>query len=299
MLFLILIGACLSITQDSLQPFTSTMPSSLISVAKTNPQALVQMLDGADPDAINNIVKILQGLIQDGVGELSALRNDISNATKLRREATAEVDRLRGEEAVAGDNYRKLAGIEADKKGIYEASLAAYESSKPGLEKELSLLQKVTDMLEDLLVQNTPEEKDLIELGSSQKGKAYLKLIANVQANPEKLEKIIGFIGTLWSKTNTTLGDLKHKVDTSLDIYEAAQRAALVGKGKWAVAVTDLENGQKALAQAEGSLAGAVDALKKREPVIKSEENTLRQVIDLLKSTADKPQPTKLPEPRE
>lgn len=297
MLFLFLIGACLSVTQDSLQPITSEMPSSLISIAKTNPRALVQMLDGADPAAIDNIVKILEELIQDGVGELSALRYDISNATKLKDDASAEVIRLTGLEAVAGDEYRKLAGIQAKKKGIYEAFLSAYESAKPRLENELNLLQKVSDMLEDLLAQNKPQEKDLLELGSSEKGKAYLKLIANVQANPGKLEKIIGFVGTLWAKANSTLADLKHKVDTSLDISEAAEDAALVGKGKWAVAVKDLENAQTALAEAEGSLEGAIDSLKKREPVIKSEVTTLREVINLLKSTADKPQPTVVPQP--
>merc|ERR1712083_781140 len=202
-------------------------------------------------------------------GELSALRYDISNATKLKDDASAEVIRLTGLEAVAGDEYRKLAGIQAKKKGIYE----------------------------DFLAQNKPQEKDLLELGSSEKGKAYLKLIANVQANPGKLEKIIGFVGTLWAKANSTLADLKHKVDTSLDISEAAEDAALVGKGKWAVAVKDLENAQTALAEAEGSLEGAIDSLKKREPVIKSEVTTLREVINLLKSTADKPQPTVVPQP--
>jgi len=296
MLFFFFIGVCLSLNQDILQPITSVRPSdSLISVAKTNPRVLVEMLNGADPDTINNIVAILRSLIQDGLKEMSDMKEAVNNATKLRDAMKVELRRVRVLEGIAQSELRRVNLIKAEKEGIYNAAQDAYDAAEPNLSKEINTLNKVLDMLEDLLLQNEPEQKELIELGSSEKGKAYLKLIANVQANPEKLEKVIGFVGTLKSQAESTLeglrlkaADAKSVLDQAVGVCERAEVALMTAKQAGASALD-------AVNRAEGSLKAATQAWNTREPILTSENKTLKEVIELLLSTADNTTPAPQP----
>lgn len=293
MLFFFFIGACLSLNQDTLQPITSVRPSeSLISVAKTNPRVLVEMLDGADPETINNIVAILRSLVQDGLKEMQDMVEAVQNATKLRDAKRVELTRVRALEGTAESELRRVTLIKAEKEGIHNTAQDAYDAAEPNLSKEINTLNKVLDMLEDLLLQNEPEQKELIELGSSEKGKAYLKLIANVQANPEKLKKIIGFVGTLRSQAESTLEGLRQKVvvakrvlDQAVGVVEKAKVALTTAKQVTASALD-------AVNRAEGSLKAATQAYNTRKPILTSENKTLNEVIDLLLSTADNATPT-------
>merc|ERR1712099_47043 len=133
-----------------------------------------------------------------------------------------ELTRVRVLEGTAESELRRVNLIKAEKEGIYNVAQDAYDAAEPNLSKEINTLNKVLDTLEDLLLQNEPEQKDLIELGSSEKGKAYLKLIANVQANPEKLKKIIGFVGTLKSQAESTLEGLRLKAVAAKSVLDQA-----------------------------------------------------------------------------
>lgn len=290
MLFFLLIGACLSIKQGSLNPILPNGPASnMISIAKTNPRVLVELLDGADPDTINNIVKILQSLIQDLINESSRLSDDIKNATRKVHTIEDKVKNLQELEGTAEATYRRLVEVEEEKKGKHQALSEAFEDAEPGLSKEIETLEKVLEMLQKLLDQNQPEEKELLELGSSERGKAYLKLIANVQANPEKLSKVIGFIGTLKAKAMSNLDALAEKVRIAKEDHKQATDERVKSDGLWQVAKKALEDGKDELAVAKGMLSAAVELEKKRTPTIERERLTLVDVIRLLKSTADKP----------
>jgi len=297
MLFLFLIGVCLSMNQDSLQPISSNIPTGLISIAKTNPFALVEMLDDADPDAINAIVKILRTLIADGEKEAKGLIGDIRSRTQKRDAALKELQRLRAIEGTLYSRLRYLAGLEARAKGVYDAVLADFAEAKPGLTNEISILKTVLGMLNDLLQQNQPDEKALLELGSSDKGKAYLKLLANVQADPEKLKKIIGFVGTLLDRANSELSTLRGKVALRLKQWKKATKDRVAAQALWSRAKQARVECEEALAEAEGALEAAKKAWEVRKPVLTREDKTLKEVIRLLLSTADGPQPTVGPRP--
>jgi len=285
-----LIGACLSMKQGSLDPMLPNgMASNMISIAKTNPRVLVELLDGADPDTINTIVQILQGLIQDLINESQKLSDDITNATRKVNTIEDKVENLQEQEGTAEATYRRLLQVEEEKKGIHQGLVEAYNDAEPSLTKEIEILDKVLKMLQELLDQNQPEEKELLELGSSERGKAYLKLIANVQANPDKLTKVIGFLGTLKVKTTTTLAALKKEVEIAEEDHKQATDERVKSDGLWQVAKKALEDGEDELAVAEGMLSSVVELQKKRQPIIQRERSTLVDVIRLLKSTADKP----------
>jgi len=288
MLFFFLIGACLSINQDSLQPISSNDPSTgVISIAKTNPLALVEMLDGADPDAINNIVKILRGLIQDGLTESSELNETVTDATSHRDDMVVEVRRLNVAAGAAENAYQRQLQIEAEKKGVRDAKWSTLESARPGYEKESKILQKVFDMLNQLLQEATPEEKDLIEIGSSQRGKAYLQLIANVQANPEKVSKVIGFIKTMMDNVQSEFAKLEKELEKSEEDLEQAVDDREDAEKTWVSAVAAAKRGAEQLDEAKGTLTAAVQARDTRLPVLRTERATLQEVIDLLLSTSD------------
>lgn len=296
MLFFFLIGTCLSINQDSLQPISSNHPSTgLISIAKLNPHALVEMLDGADPSAINDIVEILRSLIQDGVDESSQLNETVRTVTDHRDNMIVEVRRLNVAAGAAQNALNRRAKTEAEKKGVRDAKFNTMEGARPGFEKELSTLQKVYNMLQKLLKESSIEKQDLIEIGSSQRGKAYLQLIANVQANPEKVSKVIGFVKTMMDNVNSSFAILKQDVVKAEEDLGEAVKLREKAEVTWVSAVDAAKRGLHQLDEAKGALTAAVQARDTRLPVLRTESATLQEVIDLLLTTSDSPTTTVIP----
>merc|ERR1719510_49657 len=161
---------------SNLVPVNSKMPSSnLVSIAKTDPLALVQMLDGADGKAIEKIVAILRGLILDGNRELANLVKNVQDANKKVAATQKRLNELLKLEGEALSELRRRQGIQATAQGKYNAAVKAHDRAAPGLKNEIDTLKKVLGMLNDLLNDNTPSKKELLELGSTEKGKAYLK----------------------------------------------------------------------------------------------------------------------------
>lgn len=307
MLFLLFIGACLSINHESLQPIKSQMPSSLVSIARTNPLALIKMLDGANPDAIRGIVKILDELITEIQENRNSLSAGINNANSEIEEIKVTVGELVKLEGSAEEVLDLKSAAESKAKGEHEAMEKVFETSSPPLKNEIDILTKVKDLLVDLQPNTDPNEdlepttapnqlkptsvpnqEDLLEVGSATKGQAYLKLLANAQADPDKLEKIIGFVQTL---LNSVTKEHQKLVD-QLEVLEQAHSDALDEKTQADVAhkqaIRNLEAGQGDLSVAKGKLEAAQKAWDLRSPNLQREEDVLNQVIDLLNTTADK-----------
>lgn len=290
MLFLLLIGACLSINFESLQPIKSQMPSSLISIARTNPLALIKMLDGANPDAIRGIVKILDELITEIEESREFLKTGIDNANTEVESNKVTVGKLVKLEGSAKELLALKSKAYSIAKGEYEAMRKVYDTSSPPLKNEIHILSKVLGQLNWLHETSTPPNKeDLLEVGSANKGSVYLqKILANVQADPDKLEKIIGFVQTLSNSVTQELQklvDKLHALDMAhLDAEDEKTEADVAHKE----AIKNLEAGQGDLSVAKGKLEAAQKAWDLRSPKLQREEDVLNQVIDLLNSTADK-----------
>lgn len=293
MLFLLLIGACLSINFESLQPIKSQMPSSLISIAKTNPLALIKMLDGANPDAIRGIVKILDELITEIEESRKSLKTGIDNANTAVESVKVTVGKLVALEGSARELLALKSKAESEAKGEFEVMKKVYETRSPPLKKEINTLDIVLRQLYWLHETSTetstpPNEEDLLEVGSANKGSVYLQLLANVQANPDKLEKIIGFVTPLFNSAKQELQKLVDKREALGNAFEDAQDETTEADVAHKEAIRNLEAGQGDLSVAKGKLEAAQKAWDLRSPKLQREEDVLNQVIDLLNSTADK-----------
>jgi len=289
MLFLLLIGTCFSINHESIQPKSSKIPSmSLISIARTNPLSLIKMLNGADPDSIRSIVKILEELITDVKEQRNALSTTIDNANNEVEDSKKVLGDLRRLEGEANELLKLKERAESEAKGAYDAILEVFNSKAPSFEKEINILTKVIGMLDGLYNQKAPEEKELLELGSTEKGKVYLKLLVKVQADPQKLQKIIGFVQTLLDGVTKEKSQLVDQVSSSKQAWTSAQDARIEAESAHEQAVGNRKASENKLAMAEGKLSAAQKAWDDRSPVLTKEENTLTEVIRLLNSTADK-----------
>jgi len=290
MLFLLLIGACLSINFESLQPIKSQMPSSLISIARTNPLALIKMLDGANPDAIRGIVKILDELITEIEESREFLKTGIEDANTAVESNKVTVGKLVKLEGSARELLALKSKAYSTAKGEYEAMRKVYDTSSPPLKNEIHILSKVLGQLNWLYETSTPPNKeDLLQVASANKGSVYLqKILANVQADPDKLEKIIGFVQTLSNSVTQELQklvDKLHAIDMAhIDAEDEKTKADVAHRE----AIKNLEAGQGDLSVAKGKLEAAQKAWDLRSPKLQREEDVLNQVIDLLNSTADK-----------
>jgi len=289
MFFLFLIVACLSISQDKLEPVKSKMPSTnLVSIAKTDPLALVQMLDGANPEAVGKIVAILNGLIQDGDQEYANLVKAVAVANKKVKTTQNTLRDLLELEGQALSQLQKMQKIEAVATGKYVRTLAEYRRVSPRLEKEINVLRKVLGMLQTLLNNNTPNSKELLELGSTEKGKAYLKLIANVQADPDKLRKIIGYVGTLLDEAERDLETMVNDVKQAKKVMDLAMANTRKALAKHQQAVRERKECQAQLVRDVAARDAAELIRVRRGAILAKEKKTLQQVITLLESTADK-----------
>jgi len=287
MLFFVLIGVCLSINQDSLQPLKSETPSTLISIAKTDPHALVSMLDGADPAAIDQIVTILNEIIDEGNQEIDTLNKSVAEATGELNTLNTELDSKVKEQGEAKQEYETLSSQESAVRGRLASAQSALDLAKPDLDNEIDTLEKVEGILQTLLASNTPESQSLIEMGSSEKGRAYLKLIAKVQANPDKIAVVIGYIQTLLQHANEELEQLENTVTDLEQAVEAAESLTQTASAKYQTAQETVVTWTNKVTEASSALDTASDIFETRKAAIDDENATLRNVIDLLNSTKD------------
>jgi len=252
-----------------------------MSIARTNPLALIKMLDGANPDAIRGIVKILDELITEIQENRNSLSAGINNAKTEIERIKVTVGELVKLEGSAEEVLDLKSEAESKAKGEHEAMVKVFETSSPPLKNEIDILNKVKDLLvdlkpntdpnedlepttapneEDLKPTTFPNEEDLLEVGSATKGQAYLKLLANAQADPDKLDKIIGFVQTL---LNSVTKEHQKLVD-QLEVLEQAHSDALDEKTQADVAhkqaIRNLEAGQGDLSVAKGKLEAAQKA---------------------------------------
>jgi len=287
MLFFVLIGVCLSINQDSLQPLKSETPSTLISIAKTDPHALVSMLDGADPAAIDQIVTILNEIIDEGNQEIDNLNKSVAEATGELNTANTELDDKIKEEGEAKQEYETRQSEESGLRGRLTAAQSALDLAKPDLDDEIDTLVKVEGILQSLYASNLPESQSFLEMGSSEKGRAYLKLIAKVQANPDKIAVVIGYIQTLLQHANEELEQLENTVTDLEQAVEAAESLTQTASAKYQTAQETVVTWTNKVTEASSALDTASDIFETRKAAIDDENATLRNVIDLLNSTKD------------
>jgi len=302
MLFLLLlVNVCIA-SQSHLEPISRkvTVPSrtKLALIAKKDPHALLKMLDNANPDDIAQIVQLLQELIDAGKTEKAQLAQSLSDAEATVTTAREAYNAAFIAQGTADAKHRAALDHESASKGTWEAATAAYDTEQPGLENEIAVFQQVLNILQNLLNQQ-PQDEALLELGSSEKGKLYQKLILKVQADPTKINQIIDLVNGLSATSESVLNSLEKTVNDTRASYDSAIDATTIASGELTAAQKETTDASDALGQAQGAFEETQKNNNDREAVIDSEETTLNEVITLLNQISDTevvtPSPTPAP----
>jgi len=293
MLLLFLFGACVAMNQ--LQPLPSLPSQNLISIAKTNPLALVEMLDGADPQAVATIIRLLEDLVAEGLKQKNILEAAVKSQEDYVKIFTARVNKATEKEGQAKAVWENAKNDEAQKQGVWEAAKSSLATGRISLDNEIKVLKEVLDILKDLLANNTPKglltkdgaNKALVALGSitslGRTGtKGFQEMLTKVKANPATLQKIIVLVETMLKKAEAELKRLEQAVVTAEAAYNAATLVTVTKKGLFDAATAHLNRLLDHLEQAHGTLGQVKSELNTRGPILDQEDATLKEVIALL-----------------
>lgn len=282
--FTFLIGACVAIQSGILKPVDQkTAAVSLIQTAKTDPHALIQMLQGADKDKLQKILNLLVELRDEAIAEQGRLTKYVADVRALYAREQKEEKRLEGVEISKKVHLDQAISAFNKANGVYTETKKEHDEGAPRLNTEIDVFNKVLRILRNL-TNNQPQEKELLALGASAEGLAYQNMIDNLKADPEKLNKVISIVDNLLTQSE---GELKLLVDTMNDAHSVRQQKnAIRGTafGAWKAASALLNAQKMRVSQVKGIVEAAQKEYNTQYPVAAGEQKTLEEVIKILTS---------------
>jgi len=280
--FTVLIGACVAIQSGVLKPVDLKTPAvSLIQTAKTDPHALIQMLEGADKDTLKQIIKLLRELDDEARVQQGTLVKSLALANKNFALAQKEQKRLAELEVQNKTVFKQREQEYNTANGKYTETKREHDTGSPRLTKEIDVFNRVLGILRNLL-NNQPQDKELVELGESTEGQAYQRMIQNLQADPEKLKKIISIVESLHEQSETELKTLKDKMDDAKKVLDNKNRAKMMAHALWTQVKDQLEDATSHLQVQVGRLTEAKIEHNTQYPILTSERVTLGDVLKIL-----------------
>jgi len=229
---------------------------SVVNEVIKDPVAFAQSFAKATPEQINEVKKIINGLISDGQTKKNNLIQDHADSEKLLQQAKDEL-------AVAFDNFeaargeRKLADIEVSRlDGVYttrtkeesqalgikniafdklQDAIAWYNTENGRTYAENRILEDVINILLGL---KQPDQELLSR--SSQLAPIVPALIESVRVNPQSVDKVVDMVKDLIAANDAALAKAKSEMDSAQLDYNNKNEA-------WNNAVQATINAQEAL----------------------------------------------------
>jgi len=280
--FTVLIGVCVAIQAGVLKPVDHQKSVvSLIQTAKTDPHALIQMLEGADKETLKSILKLLNELRTESIDEQKRLTTLLANAAKNLAEGKAELSRLNTIKA-----KKKAELDEAVKQfniahGTWVETKQEYDDGSPRLRKEIGIFLQVIQILNNL-VKGQPQPKGLLELGASAEGQVYSKMIENIKADPVKLKKVIAIVTKLLGQSRLELQSLKQAMDGAKAVRDDKERIKNTAFGEWRAASAAVAAQEAVVQQLTGAFQEATREHGTNYPIVTGERKTIEEVIKIL-----------------
>jgi len=281
MLSFFLIGACVALKSGLLQPVPSAGTANFLQTAKTNPRALIQMLQGADPTVINTIIQLLTQLRDDSVTEENRLTTVLNSANDTLTQtkallAAAESTLVRAEIDQENKNLEYNTKL-----GTYNQVLQEHDEEVPTLENEISIFEQVIEVLIQLR-DGASQEESLLQLEQISGAEHYQKLLEDAKADPTKIDQIIALIESLSSQSSSALNATKARLETATNELNTAKSDKDDADAALTTAQGFVSTQQTAVGEAQGKMDEAQSEYDARYTTVVGETATLNEVIGIL-----------------
>jgi len=276
-MFLLVIFA---LSTASLQDASVIEAQSLISVAKNNPQAFVEMFKGTPKDKLDTIINLLGALIHTAEKEIyDALKEKESLCKKINYDWCFGLGCGKEENL----HYSILAKIEAAKGKLEECS-KAYRTAEPQVNDEVALLEKIIGVLQSL-----KDPRSLADISNAQNflskentAKSMLSMISDANADPKLVQEVIEMLGSL-------ISDAKGELATFRKCIMESERNHQVYTFQLAEAELDLDHCREGVRRCNEQLQSMIASCRVADDNYKfisrynnEEISTLASIIDIL-----------------
>lgn len=300
--------------------FTAYCDFSVINEVIKDPHAFAQTFSKANPAQIKEVIRIIQGLIDDGQAKKKGITDAYAAAAKLLEDANGdlakaldEFETARGERKLADELVVDLEGKVQQKEDEESKALEAknlakqtFDDAQAWLDQENIRIDNEKKILKDVV-------KILRELANNG-GRRLLSypshlapilpaLIESAKVNPDSLDKVVEMVITLINDGEAVRQDAENDRDLAKNVFEAKDAA-------WKAAVQATIDAKSLLGAAQKDAAAKLVVEKKKEaiwakataaqeaaqrdadeklqiqnkevPVIDHEDEELRKVIEIL-----------------
>jgi len=306
--------------------YTAYCEFSVVNQVITDPTAFVQTFAKANPAQINEVIKIIEGLVAEGQDKKNKIIATHDAAAKVLDGANAdlakaldEFETARGERKLADALVANLRTKLAKRKDeetdalnsknlrfeIYTDAQNWLDTENKRIDGEKAVLEEVIDVLNGLKDNNG---RRLLSV-QSHLGPILPALIESAKVNPDSIDKVVGMVADLIaagervrteakadrnsakSAFDKAEAEWKKAVQATIEATDALNAAVADAANKLAVEEDKQDIWEKATTAQEKAAADEAAKLKIEEeqvPILDHENDELLKVIDILKDMLKK-----------
>lgn len=263
-------------SQSMLATKSHSKSQSLLEIIRNDHNSLVSIFDTTADNKLANVTQLLRELIEEGNEEIKSINDSFIACNKLVAELKANLESAEAQLKVHEERLNEAINEEARLLGVMNEANRIYNRDSPAVKKEIDVLNKVNNILTDLL-NNTG--KDLAEEDATEV-RAFISLVD--QADPAKVKRITVLVDKLLKAALDELALFEKAVQDATEAHEAAvkQREQLAGvHHSYKQVVTDAE---KAYNDAVGRCDANFKSGTNRKTVVLAELQNLNEVVSII-----------------
>lgn len=268
----------------------TTASMSFAEMAKKNPTAFVDLIDTADPAAVNQIIRIIEGMILETETKKGEIAQELSD--KVAELTNGKLDAGNQEEKcnIIGANLTAKETLLGEAQGKYQKASSHRDEREPVLNKELQTLGDVLNKVRTLQTTSGNTGRRLLALDSEIGAPSVVEdpqslLESLVDADPAKVNRVIELLQILISQASSEKDSIigsytstKKEMDEAQRVVDLLQIDHNVCKSKLNGANTNVQNLEAEVAQL------TADTQKWTEQM-NLEIGVMKEIITLLEGT--------------